>query len=93
MISKNGERFELKGSVTMDNARAIMEEGQALFNHEDVKVDLAGVDEVDSSAVSILLQWMREAKLRNQPILFFNLPANLKSLIALYGVDEMIPNQ
>jgi len=93
MISKNGERFEIKGPITMANARSIMEEGATLFNHGEVEVDLAGVDEVDSSAVSILLQWMRQAQLSNQPILFFNLPENLKSLIALYDVVEIIPHR
>ena len=93
MITKDGNRYRVQGPMIMDNARSILEEGTSLFNHDAVEVDLAGVDEVDSSAISILLQWLREAQHRNQGLTFINLPENLKSLVTLYGVLELIPQE
>ena len=90
MITNDGNRFRVDGPITMANARSVMEQGDSLFNHGEVEIDLAAVDEVDSSAVSILLQWVREAKQRDQKIIFINLPENLKSLVTLYGVQDFI---
>ena len=53
-------------------------------------VDLAGVTEVDSSAVSLLLEWRRQVK--GAALRFANLPPALKSLADLYGVAfDLIP--
>jgi phospholipid transport system transporter-binding protein len=45
---------------------------------------------VDSAAVSLLLEWQRTARAANRRIEFVNLPENLKSLAALYGVSELL---
>jgi phospholipid transport system transporter-binding protein len=90
MISCAGGRCTLSGPVTIQNAAAILEEGNRLFAGERVTLDLDGVTEVDSAAVSLLLEWRRAAQRRNQRIDFMNLPENLKSLAKLYGVAEML---
>jgi phospholipid transport system transporter-binding protein len=45
---------------------------------------------VDSAAVSLLLEWRRAAHGGNRRIEYVNLPDNLKSLAALYGVAELL---
>lgn len=81
----------LEGSVTMGSARALLAEGAKLFNSSPVTLDLSGVEAVDSSAVSLLLEWLREARRQGREIRFLNPPENLKSLISLYGVGALIP--
>ena len=56
-----------------------------------LEMDLAGVDEVDSAAVSLLFAWLRQAGENNVSLVFVNLPANLASLATLYGVLDLIP--
>lgn len=51
-------------------------------------IDLASVAEVDSSIVSMLLEWLREAKRRKIQMRFINIPESVKSLMQLYGVSE-----
>ena len=46
--------------------------------------------DVDSAAVSLLLEWRREAAKANRRIDYTNVPANLKSLAELYGVAHFI---
>jgi len=53
-------------------------------------IDFAGITEVDSSAVALLLEWRREAARRHKGLQFVNLPPNLLSLAELYGVTELI---
>jgi phospholipid transport system transporter-binding protein len=45
---------------------------------------------VDSTAVSALLEWRRAATRAKRVIAYVNFPANLKSLIQLYGVTELL---
>ena len=91
MIARDGDRYRLDGQVVMGNAHALLEEGAQIFNHGEILVDLSGVTEVDSAAVSVMLAWLREAARRKQTLRFENIPPNLKSLVALYGVSEFIP--
>jgi len=83
-------KLSVKGSVTIDNVVVVAERGVGLFDREDLTIDLGQITQVDSSAVSVLLQWEREALRRNRQIRFENVPQKLQSLIRLYGVSELI---
>ncbi len=65
-------------------------QGIALFDRDNMVIDLTRVTEVDSSAVSMLLEWQREARRRNCPVRFANIPLNLRSLVQLYGLSELM---
>ena len=91
MITCDGGRCAVQGPLTMDCATAVLEESTRLFQSPDITVDLAAVTEVDSAAVSLLLEWQRAARRENRAIHFVNVPANLLSLARLYGVSELIP--
>jgi phospholipid transport system transporter-binding protein len=90
MISCEGGRCTVHGPITMSNATAVLSESASRFTGAHVVVDLAGVTEVDSAAVSLLLEWQRAAKRANRRIEFVNLPESLKSLADLYGVSHLI---
>jgi phospholipid transport system transporter-binding protein len=53
-------------------------------------VDLRDVTELDSAAVSLLLEWRRAAAKANRRVEFVNLPDSLKSLAELYGVSHLL---
>lgn len=86
----NDGRAALAGPVTLANVNAVLDEGNGVFKAASVTVDLAGVTEVDSTAVSVLLEWRRAALRDKRAIAYVNLPDNLKSLIKLYGVSELL---
>ena len=85
-----GSRATLAGPVTLANVNAVLEEGNRAFKAPSLTLDLAGVTEVDSTAVSVLLEWRRAALREKRAIDYVNYPANLKSLIQLYGVTELL---
>jgi phospholipid transport system transporter-binding protein len=91
MIRREGALFVVEGPVTVANVEAVLAEGERVFEGAEVEVDLAHVAEVDSSAVSLLLEWSRRAVHRGQRLSFRNPPANLRTLASLYGVSELVP--
>ena len=76
--------------MTLANVNAVLADGTRTFKAPTLTVDLAGVTEVDSTAVSLLLEWRRAAQREKRAIDYVNYPANLKSLIQLYGVSELL---
>ena len=90
MISCEGERCVVQGPITIANATAVLAESASLFTTPRVIVDLSNVTEVDSAAVSLLLEWRRAAGRAQRHIEFVNLPESLKSLADLYGVSHLL---
>ena len=90
MIACNDGRCTVQGPVTANNVLSLLAQGAERFTGPCVTVDLAGVTEVDSSALSLLLEWRREAARNGREISYHNLPASLRSLADLYGVTELL---
>ena len=90
MIVCNEDRCTVQGPVTANNVVSLMAQGAERFTGPRVTVDLSGVTEVDSSALSLLLEWRREAVRNGREIRYRNLPGSLKSLADLYGVTELL---
>jgi phospholipid transport system transporter-binding protein len=88
---REGGDLSVAGAVTIDNVVATVARGAALFSQENQVVDLGGVTEVDSSAVSMLLEWQRGTGRRRRQIYFANIPPKLQNLVQLYGVAELVP--
>jgi phospholipid transport system transporter-binding protein len=93
MIACDGGRCTVQGPITLDNVVELLAEGNGQFTASKITVDLAAVTEVDSAALSLLLEWRREAGRNGRTIRFHNLPANLKSLAELYGLTELINDE
>lgn len=56
-----------------------------------VTVDGSALQQFDSSAVSVLLEFSREAQASGHPVRFAGLPTKLQTLAALYGVSDLLP--
>ncbi len=75
-----------RDSVTMKNALEVKKEGYAALQGGDAQIDFSTVREVDSSAVSVLLSWMRYAKEKGLTLEVCHVPHALVSLLTLYGI-------
>jgi len=93
MIACENGRCSVQGPITLERVVALLAQGNGLFTAPQVTVDFAAVTEVDSAALSLLLEWRREAGRNGRSIRYLNLPANLKSLADLYGVTELLGNE
>ena len=92
MIVREGNVVKVEGAVIVDNVSAMTAQGKALLDDQCLIVDLSAVEDVDSSIVSMLLEWLRVANQHNCQLQFINQPESLKSLVQLYDVSEFIPS-
>ena len=91
MIRREDGRIVLSGPVTLANVAQVLEEGRRHLAEGAATVDLAEVSELDSSALALLLAWLREAKAAGRTIVFANLPESLQTIARLYGVQDLLP--
>jgi len=76
----------VSGPLTLETAReASLTKMPAAT--EVLVVDLAGVTTVDSSALGVLMHWLRQYA---GPLEFTNIPESLRSLADLYDVSAML---
>ena len=91
MIQRQGIRFSLEGPVTVGNVRKTLAEGLDEIEAGALEVDLGKLSVVDSSAIGMMLEWMRAAKERKQSLSFFGIQKELASLARLYGLENLFP--
>lgn len=91
MITRSGERYFVEGPITLASIDALLAQGDRSFEGGEVLVDFSRADAVDSSAVSLMLEWKRRLDGEKRRIAYANLGDNLSSLVELYGVTELIP--
>jgi phospholipid transport system transporter-binding protein len=90
MMTRQGNRILVDGPVTFETVEALVAD-VAAFEGDDLIVDLKGVTQADSSALSLLLEWLRRARGSGKKLAFVNAGANLRSLAELYGVVDLLP--
>ena len=80
----------VSGALTLASAKAVLLEGSTAIGQGVGSVDLGEVDELDSSALALLLAWLREAKRLQRALVFTNLPPGLTTIARLYGVADLL---
>jgi phospholipid transport system transporter-binding protein len=76
--------------ITNVNAAQLLQAGEAAIAGGDLMFDLSGVQRCDSSAVALLLAWQRTAQGVGKRLELRSVPASLRSLATLYGVESLI---
>ena len=89
-ITQVDNNWNLNGDVVIGTAKSILTDSETLLINADTVVDFKQVDDIDTAAVSLILEWKRRAIKENQALRFTNLPINLFSLVQLYGVEDLI---
>jgi phospholipid transport system transporter-binding protein len=91
VIRREGRRILLSGPVTLANVASVLEEGRRHLEEGVQTVDVGEVSELDSSLLALLLAWLREARAKERPLEFANLPEALRTIARLYGVEGLLP--
>ncbi|MBL8438997.1 MAG: STAS domain-containing protein [Zoogloeaceae bacterium] len=89
MIRVSGNTIEVSGEMNATTAAGLLAAGRP--GAGDWMVDLAGVTHADSSAVAVLLDWLRASRRAGGRLSFRGVPSGVVSLARLYGVDEFLP--
>lgn len=92
MIAYEGGAIRFSGPLTMSTMNDALRESRALFALEGSwELDFTGVDEVDSAAVGLLLEWVRQAARLGHKLHVRNVPDNLQCLVKVYGLEDILP--
>ena len=90
MISRDGERLRLQGPVTITTVSALLSQLREQLEPGVQTLDFAAVTEVDSAAVALALECLREAGRRKLVLTLANLPAAMRNLAELYAVSNLL---
>ena len=90
VAADGGARWEYAGTLTFENAEAVLEAARTLALPSRGVADLAGLAHADSAALAVLLALKRRAAAEKTPIAFTSVPASLVSLARVYGVDALV---
>ena len=93
MIRIAGDCAEVSGPMTLSGATAMLAEGEAAIAANVSAFDLAAVTDMDSSCLAVVFGWTRAANTAGKSLRILNLPQNLLSLAAVYGVADLLPQQ
>lgn len=90
-ITAHGNKWQVFGDVLVHNATQFLTSSATFQMQEEIEVDFSAVDNVDTAALSLMLEWQRRALAENCKIKFTHLPESLSSLADVYGIDDFIP--
>ena len=90
MITQEGDRLLFDGPVTIATVSALLAQARALLVPGASVLDFKGVTEVDSAAVALALECLREARRRKLALSLANLPEAMRHLAELYAVSDLL---
>jgi len=90
VIKQDGDRLLIEGPVTIGTVSALLAQSRALLAPGVAVLDFQGATEVDSAAVALALECMREARRRKLTLSLVNLPEAMQNLAQLYAVFDLL---
>ena len=90
MITRNGDRLLFEGTVTIATVTALLAQCRAQLEPGVAVLDFKGVTEVDSAAVALALECVREGRRRKLALSLENLPDSMRNLAQLYAVSDLL---
>lgn len=90
-ITQQENQWNVSGEMLMDNANNLLGLSNSFEMPADLAIDFSAVTDVDTAALSLMMEWQRRALRSDCNIRFNRSPENLISLAELYGVTDFIP--
>jgi len=90
-IQQQGDHWVISGDLIFDTVPGLLEQSHALMGKGcQCQADLAGVDEMDSAGLGLLLEWLRDARTSGGDIHFRNIPENIMSMARVCGLEPIL---
>lgn len=90
MIVRGSNRIKLLGPLTAQEVAQLFREGAPSFEGGECEIDFSQIEAVDSSALALLLSWLRASQRHQAKLILRNVPQNLRSLAQTYGVAQAL---
>jgi len=91
MIERQDGCLLVTAPLIMANARGLLDAGRSALQAGEVIFDFSRVDEADSSAIAVMLGWLRAADAVGAHVKYAHIPVGVRSLAELYGVTDLLP--
>jgi phospholipid transport system transporter-binding protein len=78
------------GALTLDDAAQVLQSSQALPLPESGVIDFGGLMQADSAALAVMMALKRRAATEGRSLTLTGLPASLRSLAVVYGVEHYL---
>jgi phospholipid transport system transporter-binding protein len=89
VIERVDAGFKISGLINFDTVTDLYKQGAELLEKLDrIYLDFSEVTHADSSAIALLLNWIRVARRKGKFFMFVNLPAQL---LEMANVCEVMP--
>jgi phospholipid transport system transporter-binding protein len=90
VIRRESDSLIVEGAVTLNTVAALAAAVEEHLRQGARVVDFGSVTEVDSAAIALALEWLRQAEQNKTALRLANLPAAMQNLAKLYGVSELL---
>lgn len=90
-IAIDNNTLKILGELTFDTVVQLRNQGeQQIKKIDNVQIDFTEVTKCDSSALVLMLAWMRAAKSSGNKLRFISIPKELLAVAKLYGINEFL---
>lgn len=81
----------LQGPLNFDTVRAVLAQTtSALASAVHPCIDLSGITRTDSAGLALLVEWVKCARTKQQPLVLRGVPSQLTALAAACGVTPLL---
>lgn len=89
-ITQQENTWRLSGDIIVNNMDALLALTEKLSMPSQFALDFSDVSDADTSAISFIFEMQRRAMKQQSQMTTLNVPANLQSLMQLYGVETFV---
>ncbi|MEO8538082.1 MAG: STAS domain-containing protein [Betaproteobacteria bacterium] len=89
-FSQDAGGWSFGGALTLDDAADVLQASRPLPLPDTGVVDFSGLMQADSSALAVIFALRRRAAAEGRAMTLTGLPASLRSLAVVYGVDDLL---
>ncbi len=85
-------QFRVTGTLTFSTVPEFYQKSKESLTFDDATyIDLRGVKHADSAGLALLIQWMRDAHMKQQTVHFSNIPLQLLAIAKVCSVEVLLP--
>jgi len=89
---RDGDTLHVHGELDFDSVAHLWETTGSLFRAEPIhRIDLSGVQRSNSAGVALMVEWLRQARRRQWPLAFVNIPDQMRAIIKVAELETVLP--
>lgn len=89
---RDGATLYVQGELDFDSVADLWKAAESLFRAEPIhRIDLSGVHRSNSAGVALMVEWLRQARRRQWPLAFVNIPKQMRAIIEVAELETVLP--